>query len=256
MLPFRGVCHNKSLHKCYVVTGLHNLLPATWHKHITISSWEVWSYLQTAFKPFGSCCLLAVLTLPCFNDPGDGFATSLPQLASMASLKDFACKLAASRWSLQNSVCTMWWALYEDCGFSFLNPWHICRYVLTIDSWWIVQFLKISQKWLRVWKYVTPPVPPLHTEVNPPFPNALKRLTRLFCKKQLKVGLFQLDLMQLQIKPDAKKNLHKTSLECFLPRHILMNRKNKSLNEDPPWYIYCTSLAAAVTCHKCLAEQI
>lgn len=43
----------------WIITGLHISLPATWQNaRYTISSWEVWSYLQTALKPFGSCCLL------------------------------------------------------------------------------------------------------------------------------------------------------------------------------------------------------
>lgn len=56
-----GVSHNKNfctkmlchywatqLSTSYIIKARH-----------TISSWEVWSYLQTALKPFGSCCMLA-----------------------------------------------------------------------------------------------------------------------------------------------------------------------------------------------------
>jgi len=44
---------------------------------------------------------------------------------------------------------------------------------------------------------------------------------------------------------------------AFHQKYMSMKMKKKRLNEDPPQFIYCTSLlAAAVTCHNCLAEQI
>lgn len=102
-------------------------------------------------------------------------------------------------------------------------------------------------------------IPQCTVIVNPPFPRPLKRLTTL-CKKTERCFIsawFDADTNKTRLK--RKRNLHKISLECFLSRYTfrLKNKNTKRISEDPPWFIYCTSLlAAAVTCHNCLAEQI
>lgn len=170
----------------------------------------------------------------------------------MASLIDFACKLAFSRWSLQKSGQS----LYQSDGLSddgicapFLCP-PLNQYCICADLRQHVGDTDID--------FPRPPCDVygsthFHLIVNPPFPKTTEKANETV--KKTERCLFQLDLMQLQIKTRLK-DLHKTSLECLLSINTIDEKKRekhntKCLNEGPPWFIYCTSLlAAAVTCHN------
>lgn len=178
----------------------------------TISSWEVWSYLQTPFKPFGSCLLASGF---CSHSPPASMILAmgllllslswLPWLASKT-----ACKLASSSWSLQNSgVMGSLWRLHL-CTTSLIpqpiSYRHLKQNALTYGIWGDSHGASRTTSGSGLVKcYVKHgPHPQFeqHLIMSPPFPNTLKRLTRL---KKLKDCLFQLDLLQLQIKTKLKE---------------------------------------------------
>lgn len=156
------------------------------NKRDTVSSWEVWSYLQTTLKPFGSCCLLA-----------SGFCSHSPLLQwswrwvllllslswlPWLALKT-ACELASSRWWTQDSEdmeLSVWTSLAL-----FSNHWvDLILSTPSTDAYCDLYHPHPLIKWTLL------------------FPQSKEAIKTVEKKTEI---LFQSMMVHLQIKPDIKE---------------------------------------------------
>lgn len=166
----------------------------------------------------------------------------------MTSLIDFACKLASSSWSLQDSG-SLWWR------YLCTTP-HSTR---TANApTWLVTHVETSAGLLTSgldsshWETCPSSHNVQHLAVNPPFPEPLKRLTRL-CKKT--EWWFISAWMQLQIKTTLKRRKRKIYIKphwnaCFPETHWWKNTKTFKWRPSMIYLLYISS------CSSCNLPQL